>query len=70
MLRNLMAEMKRHDIKDRDLAGALDVTVKTIHNKLTGVRDFSYPEAEAIRDSFFSDMRLEYLFKNTGDSKS
>ena len=43
---------------------------KTARNKINGETDFTYPEAEKVRNSLFPGMRMEYLFHPTRDGKS
>lgn len=63
MLQNLVAEMARSGVKNKEIAEALSLNEKTVFNKIHGNSDFSFPETEAIRDTFFPDKDLEYLFK-------
>lgn len=64
MLRNLRAEMTRHNIKPKDLANLLDVRVATIYDKLNGRYDFSFNDARKIKEKFFPNENIEYLFEN------
>lgn len=63
LLRNLKAEMARHDIKAKDLADFLNVRIATIYDKLNGHYDFSLDEALKIKNHFFSNKDFEYLFE-------
>jgi len=62
MFPNLRAEMARYEIKTKDVAEALNVSHKTINNKLSGKTPFMLQEALRIRDNFFPKASLEYLF--------
>lgn len=62
MFSNLRAEMIRHSVAATDLARAIHKTDKSVHNKLKGQGDFTLTEVYAIRDTFFPDMSIEYLF--------
>jgi hypothetical protein len=62
MLRNLQAEIVRASIKQTDIAEAIGVNEKTLRNKISGFTSFTFPETKAIRDMFFPDMKLKYLF--------
>jgi len=62
MNENLKAEMARNHIKTKDLAEAIGKDIRTITNRLSGKSDFSIPEARIIRDTFFPDLDIEYLF--------
>lgn len=59
MLHNLQAEMAR---KNKEVADAITVDVKTLKNKIYGRTRFFVNEALAIRDAFFPGMTFEYLF--------
>ena len=65
MLRNLKAEMVRANVKADDLAALIGVKRKTIDNKIAQRSDFSFAEAVSIRDAYFPDAQLEYLFTPT-----
>lgn len=62
MYPNLNAEMARHNVAPKDIAAALNVTLETARNKLSGRTKVSTPEAEAIRDAFFPNLTLDYLY--------
>jgi len=63
MLHNLLAEMAKKNIKKKDIAQALDIDNKTLWNKLNGVTQFKATELLAVRDTYFPDCDIEYLFK-------
>ena len=63
MLRNLKAEMKRYGIRNQDIADLLKITEKAVRLKLDGKNPFKYPEAELLRDTFFSSLKIEYLMQ-------
>ena len=63
-MNNLLAEMRRFGVSVSDIQRLLGCTEKTVRNKLNGHSDFVYWEAEKIRDTFFPNQRLEYLFSN------
>ena len=65
MLPNLEAEIARNHIKKKAIADALDISERGLRKKLTGESKFTFPQAEAIRDTFFPGMDLEYLFKQS-----
>lgn len=64
-MQNLVAEMARYGVKNSDIQDLLGCTEKTVRNKLNGVTEFSVAEALKIRDTFFSGLRVEYLFAST-----
>ena len=61
-MNNLIAEMARFGVKNKDLSDLLSCTDKTIKNKLTGETEFTVKEALAVRDTYFPGMRISYLF--------
>lgn len=64
MYRNLLAEMARYNVSRKDIADALGVRYATIVEKINKKYDFTYSEALAIKNTFFKDCNLEYLFEN------
>ena len=62
MLHNLRAEMARNGIQKKEMAEAISITEKTLFNKIYGHTQFTAREMLAIKDTFFPDMDLEYLF--------
>lgn len=63
MYKNLEAEMVRKDITRKDLAELLNVRYATIVDKLKGRSSFTLDEAFKIRDEFFQNFSIEYLFE-------
>lgn len=59
---NLEAEMTRKRISRRDIAELLGVTYRTIHSKFNGESEWTLSECLKIRDKFFPEMELDYLF--------
>lgn len=64
MLMNLRGEMARHGIKGKDLADLLGVRLSTIYDKINGKYAFTFDEALEIKNHFFPEVNLEYLFRN------
>ena len=62
MFKNLQKEMKEQHISNRDIARAIEKDERSISNKLSGRTDFTRIEMFTIRDTFFPEMTLEYLF--------
>ena len=65
MLHDLLGEMARNGLRNKDIAELLNFNEKTIYNKIHGFSDFDLNEAIKIRDEFFAGMELKYLFKKT-----
>lgn len=63
MFKNLEAEMVRHQITRNDLAILLGVRYATIADRINGKYKFYLIEAVQIKEAFFSDLTLEYLFE-------
>lgn len=62
MLNNLKAEMKRSQISQDTIAKQLDITSRTFRNKVNGITEFTRDEMFRLRDKFFPDLNIEYLF--------
>lgn len=62
MLRNLEAEMARKSITNADIAKAIAKDERTVRNKTSGKSQFTFPEVVKIRDTFWPELTLEYLF--------
>jgi len=60
---NLRAEMARNNVTVGNLAEILNVRYATVSDKLNGRFRFYYDEAIKIRNHFFPDCSLEYLFE-------
>ena len=70
MYRNLEAELARKGIKRADIAKALGVTIGTVSEKLNSATKLKVIEATIIRDTFFPDLKLDYLFATQETSES
>ncbi|MFS0822132.1 XRE family transcriptional regulator [Bacillus sp. 1P02SD] len=64
MYRNLLAEMARRGITKKDLAEFLNMRYPTIVDKTNGKSRFYLDEAFKIRNEFFPDCDLLYLFED------
>jgi len=64
MLYNLKAEMARKNIKHEDIRNVLGLSQRAIGNRMQGKVAFKLPEAQIIRDTFFPDLEIEYLFES------
>ena len=60
---NLEAEMVRNKISRSDIAKLLGLTYGTILSKFNGESKWGYEECVKIRDTYFKDKTLEYLFE-------
>lgn len=59
---NLKAEMVRHGVNDADLARLIGISDRTFRNKISGKSEFGVKQAMQIREKFFPDLDIEYLF--------
>lgn len=66
MLRNLRAEMARYGVTIGDIADFLGVRYATVSDKINGRYRFYYDEAVRIKNRFFPECDIEYLFANDG----
>lgn len=62
MYANLVSEMAKKAITKRNVAEVLKVHENTLKNKLDGKSKFNIEEGFVIRQHFFPDLSLEYLF--------
>lgn len=65
MLRNLSAEMARNGVTNADLAKVINKTERKVRDSVAGKFEFKVSEAFDIRDRFFPNMTMEYLFKRS-----
>jgi transcriptional antiterminator len=61
--KNLLAEMARTDVSNHMLAEKLNLTDKSIRNKLNGITGFSWQEVKNIHKLFFPTLDIQYLFE-------
>jgi predicted transcriptional regulator len=62
MYPNLEAEIARYKISKEEIAESIGINYKTFINKLNGKYPIKLHEAEKIRNEFFPDLDLDYLF--------
>lgn len=62
MYRNLKAEMARRGITNERLARGIGVNPATMSAKLNVVGRMRLDEAQQLRDKFFPEMTMDYLF--------
>lgn len=63
MYRNLEAEMARNRLTRKDISNLLNVRYATVIEKLNGKYSFKLEEAFKIKQTFFPDLTVEYLFQ-------
>ncbi len=64
MYKNLVAEMAKKSIAKRTMAKHLNLCETTLQNKIKGKSSFNIEESFAIKERFFPDLELQYLFAN------
>jgi hypothetical protein len=69
MYANLKKEMQLRHIDCSDLAVLLCKPTKTIEQKIAREITLYFLEAESIRDTFFPELDLDYLFAISCDAK-
>ena len=62
MFPNLMAEMARKGITQKDISTCIKKDKSTLSDKMNGKREFKISEIKKIKDTFFPDLTLDYLF--------
>nr|DAT14871.1 MAG TPA: SOS-response transcriptional repressor [Caudoviricetes sp.] len=51
-----------------DIADLLGVDSRTVRSKIDGVSDFKFGETIAIKEAFFPEYELEYLFSERAEA--
>ena len=69
MFPNLEAEMARGKITQSSIALSLGITPTTFSFKLNGKAPISLKECVKIKNTFFPDKTLDYLFATESDQK-
>ena len=63
MLSNLIGQMKERKISQLELARTLGISNVSVAHKLRGKTDFTLTEIFKIRDTYFPERTIEWLFK-------
>lgn len=64
MFRTLRGEMVKADLSVSQLASKVNISEKSLRNKLNGVTEFTWNEVLEIRKIVSPNMQLEDLFKS------
>jgi len=59
---NLIAEMKRREVSREDIASTLDISLNSVHKKITGQHEFKCDEMFKIKKRLNTDLTLDELF--------
>lgn len=70
MYKNLKKEMRDAGYTRRNVAQACGITERVLLYKLKGSSPFKSSEMFLIKEKFFPDKTLEYLFKNETDTEA
>lgn len=67
MYRNLEAELVRYNITKPELARILNISIKSLYNRINGITDWNVEEVKKIQkyinDKSSSQLTLDYLFE-------
>lgn len=69
-MNNLEAEMKRIGITRSDIAKLINVSYRTVHSRFNGESQWQYAECILIRDTYFPDKELSYLFPYSNEKSA
>ena len=69
MLKNLIAEMARVGISQKDLAKLIEKDERSISNKINCRTEFTRKEMVEIKKNYFPNCSLDYLFEQFQDEK-
>lgn len=60
---NLKGEMAKRSIKVEDIANVLQIHRNSASNKINGDTSFSIDEAVKVKEAFFPELSLKFLFE-------
>ena len=66
---NIKHVLASKSIPTKAFAEFLGVSEKTAYNKLMGITDFTYPEAERIMEIMLPEYNARFLFSNVHEPK-
>lgn len=66
-LNNLRAELVKHRLKQYVIAESLGMTAGNFNRKLAESVPFTRDEMYAIRDHYFPELTIDYLFQSDGE---
>lgn len=62
MFKNLKAEMARQGLTGKKVAAAIGIPEKAFSNRMRGRTAFLFRDMVVIKNTFFPNLRIEYLF--------
>lgn len=60
---NLKGEMAKRSVKVEDIANVLQIHRNSASNKINGDTSFSIDEAVKVKEAFFPELSLKFLFE-------
>lgn len=63
MLHNLISELAIKKITKKKLSDETGISQRALYDKMNGRTEFTLDEMLIIRDTFFPDLTLDYLFE-------
>lgn len=63
--KNLKAEMTRRNISVSDIAKAAGKSISATSKNINGKGDLTVEEGLGIRDTYFADLSMDYLFEKS-----
>lgn len=63
----LESKIAERGIRKASIADALGMNVRTLYNKLSGVKQFTWAEVIAIQKNFFPDVSKDMLMQTNAD---
>jgi plasmid maintenance system antidote protein VapI len=63
----LKEKMASRDVKIEDIASLLEIHRNSASNKVNGISRFTIDESIKVRNAFFPDLELDYLFATEED---
>lgn len=67
---NLEAEMRRKRITKQQIAEIINISESTVYQRFLKKPAWKYTECLTIRNVFFPEMKLEYLFPHVSEKKA
>ncbi|WP_208559298.1 helix-turn-helix domain-containing protein [Marinilactibacillus kalidii] len=68
MLQNFERIRKEKKVSLVDIADLLNVRYQTVREKINGESDFKFGEAVKVKNTFFPEFEIEYIFMRETDS--
>lgn len=63
----LKSEMLKKGVTTKDIASVMGLTERSVRSRLNGAISWRWPEMRLIKNSFFKDFSIEYLFSDDAE---